>query len=332
MSCLQKGKNAPTMADVAREAGVALGTVSRVVNGLQVGEEFKNKVEAAIQRLGYQYNSSGRTLRTGNTNTIAFIIPNTINPYFALLVHHINIALEKRNCKMLLCFSEYDTNREIEYIQMARQNQVDGIIALTYNPHLTIPADVPFVTIDRFFSVSVPCVASDNFSGGYLAAKKLYELGCHRLAFMRIGSTVTNEPSKRKDGFVSACVEMGLPFEVIALEDGAPYADFEKFLADHLKNGKLDFDGLFLGTDMLAWMIVQTLRKMGLRVPEDVQIIGFDGIRSFGTLDFAVSTIVQPVQEIAEACVSTVLSKHLSNVPSLICLPVKYAYGGTTKA
>ena len=96
------------MADVAREAGVALGTVSRVVNGLQVGEEFKTKVEEAIQRLGYQYNSNGRILRTGNTNTIAFIIPNTINPYFALLVHHINIALEKRNCKMLLCFSEYD--------------------------------------------------------------------------------------------------------------------------------------------------------------------------------------------------------------------------------
>lgn len=328
---MQKEKNAPTMADVAREAGVALGTVSRVVNGLQVGDEFKTKVEEAIQRLGYQYNSSGRILRTGNTNTIAFIIPNTINPYFALLVHHINIALEKRNCKMLLCFSEYDKNRETEYIQMARQNQVDGIIALTYNPDLTIPADVPFVTIDRFFSVSVPCVAADNFGGGYLAAKKLYELGCRHLGFMRTGSTVTNEPSKRKDGFVSACVEMGLPFEVIALEDGAPYTEFEKFLSDHMKNGKLAFDGLFLGTDMLAWMIVQTLKKMGLRVPEDVQVIGFDGIRSFGVLDLVVSTIVQPVQEIAEACVSTVLSKHLSNVPSLICLPVKYAYGGTTK-
>ena len=328
---LQKEKNAPTMADVAREAGVALGTVSRVVNGQQVGEEFRAKVEEAIQRLGYQYNNSGRTLRTGSTNTIAFIIPNTINPYFALLVHHVNIALEKRNCKMLLCFTEYDTNRETEFIQMARQNQVDGIIALTYNPGLTIPADVPFVTIDRFFSTSVPCIASDNFGGGWLAAHKLKELGCTNVAFMRIGSSLTNEPSKRKDGFVSACVELGLSFEVIALEDGAPYAEFEKFLTDHMENGKLAFDGLFTGTDMLAWMIIQTLKKMGLRVPEDVQVIGFDGIRTFGILDYVVSTIVQPVQEIAEACVSTVLSKHLSTVPSLICLPVKYAFGGTTK-
>lgn len=319
------------MADVAQEAGVALGTVSRVVNGQPVGEEFRIKVDEAIQRLGYQYNNSGRTLRTGNTNTIAFIIPNTINPYFALLVHHINIALEKRSCKMLLCFSEYDTSREIEFIQMARQNQVDGIIALTYNPSLTIPADVPFVTIDRFFSSSVPCIASDNFGGGWLAAHKLKELGCTNVAFMRIASPLPNEPTKRKDGFVSACVELGLPFEVMALDDEQPFSEIENFLQSHIKDNRFSFDGLFIGTDSLAWQVIQRLRGMHIRVPEDVQVIGFDGIRMFGDQEPIVSTIVQPVQEIAEACVSTVLSKHLSNVPSLICLPVTYAYGGTTK-
>ncbi len=320
------------MADVAREAGVALGTVSRVVNGQQVGEEFRTRVNDAIRRLGYQYNSSGRTLRTGSTNTIAFIIPNTVSPYFALLVHHINIALEKRDCKMLLCFSEYDKCREIEYIQMARQNQVDGIIALTYNPSLSIPADIPFVTIDRFFSSSVPCIASDNFGGGWLAAHKLKEFGCTRLAFMRIASSVTNEPSKRKDGFVSACVEMGLPFDIMAQEDGQPFSEIVDFLRSHVHEGRFDFDGLFIGTDSLAWQVIQLLRGMNIRVPEDVQVIGFDGIRMFGDLEPVVSTIVQPVQEIAEACVSTVLSRHLSNVPSLICLPVTYLYGGTTKA
>ena len=328
---MAKERSGPTMVDVAREAGVALGTVSRVINGEQVGEEFKEKVNAAIQRLGYQYNISGRALRTNSTNTVAFIIPNTINPYFGLLVHHINMALEKRDYKMMLCFSEYDRHRETEYIQMVRQNRVDGIIALTYNPDLTIPEDIPFVTIDRFFSVSVPCVASDNFGGGWMAAYKLRELGCKNVAFLRVGSTLTNEPSKRKDGFVAACVEMGLPFEVMALEDGAPFSEFERFLAEHTKNNRLAFDGLFVGTDVLAWQLIQVLEKMGHRVPEDVQVIGFDGIRMFGDLDYVVSTIVQPVTEIAEACVSTVLSRHLSNVPSLICLPVRYACGGTTR-
>ncbi len=208
---------------------------------------------------------------------------------------------------------------------------MDGIIALTYNPDLKIPDDIPFVTIDRFFSVSVPCIASDNFGGGWLAARRLKELGCKNVAFMRFGSTLTNEPSKRKDGFVSACVELGLPFEVMALEDGQPFSEFERFLADHIIDGKLSFDGLFIGTDYLAWQIIKTLEKMGIRVPEDVQVIGFDGIRMFGDQEYVVSTIVQPVQEIAETCVSTVLSKHLSGVPSLICLPVTYACGGTTK-
>ncbi len=319
------------MADVAREAGVALGTVSRVVNGEQVGEEFREKVNAAIQQLGYQYNTSGRALRTDRTNTIALIIPNTINPYFALLVNHINIALEKRNYRMMLCFSEYDRDREAEFIRMARQNRVDGIIALSYNPRLEIPEGIPFVTIDRFFSSSVPCVAADNFGGGRLAAVKLKELGCTRVAFMRIGSTITNEPSKRRDGFISACVELNLPFDQIALEDGQPYEEFVKFLIRNTAKGKLAFDGLFVGTDSLAWQIIQTLKQMGIRVPEDVQVIGFDGIRMFGDQEPVLSTIVQPAQEIAETCVSMVLSGHMSNVPSLVCLPVAYAAGGTTR-
>ena len=293
---MPKVNSNPTMADVAREAGVALGTVSRVVNGEQVGKEFRDKVQEAIRKLGYQYNASGRALRTDSTSTIAVIIPNTLNPFFGMLVYHINIALEKRNYKMLLCFTEYDRDRETEFIQLAQQNRVDGIIALTYHPRLVIPEGIPFVTIDRFFSSSVPCVASDNFGGGYLAARTLKELGCTNVAFMRTGSTITNEPSKRRDGFVSACVEMGLPFEVICLEDNDPFERFVKFLEGHLVNGRMSLDGLFVGTDSLAWRIICVLRKMNVRVPEDVQVIGFDGIRMFGEQEMIVSTIVQPVQ------------------------------------
>ena len=324
-------RSGSTMLDVAREAGVALGTVSKVVNGQPVGEEYRIRVQAAIERLGYQYNDSGRALRTDRTDTVALIIPNTINPYFALLVHYINLELEKRNYRMLLCFTEYSRSREMEFIRLAQQNRVEGIIALTYNPHLTIPEGLPFVTIDRFFSTSVPCIAADNFGGGMMAARKLRDLGCTRTAFLRIGSALTNEPSKRKDGFVSGCVEQGLSYELKLLEDEQPLSEFERFLSDHMAGGRLAFDGLFVGTDSLAWQVIRMLGRMGVRVPEDVQVIGFDGIRMFGDQEPVVSTIVQPVPEIAEACVSTVLSRHLSTVPSLICLPVTYLAGGTTQ-
>ncbi len=328
---MSKSKDLPTMLDVAKEAGVAVGTVSKVVNHQPVGTEFRSRVEAAIEKLGYQYNTAGRALRTDSTNIIALIIPNTINPFFALLTHHINIALEKRRYRMLLCFTEYDRNREEEMIQMARTNRVDGIIALTYNPSLKIPEGISFVTIDRFFSSSVPCVASDNFAGGRIAAKKLYSLGCRHIAIMRIGSRLTNEPSKRKDGFVSACVELGVRFEVVEEPDETPRSVFlekiERFRADP----DLPLDGIFFGTDMLAWQMIQDMQKRGISVPKDVQVIGYDGIRMFGDQTPVLSTIVQPVQEIAETCVSTVLSSHMSAMPSLICLPVHYLKGGTTK-
>lgn len=325
-----KKKTAATMSDVAREAGVALGTVSNVINGQRVGESYRLKVEAAVKKLNYQVNNNARSLKTDHTNTIAFIVPNTITPYFALLTHHINMALERRNYKMLLCFTEYNREREQDFIQMVRQNRADGIIALTYNPHLEIPDDIPFVTIDRFFSVSVPCVASDNFAGGRMAACELAKRGCKRVAFMRIGSLLTNEPSKRKDGFISGCMEFGLSYECLLLNDGMPASGFEDFLRSHMENGSLAFDGLFCGTDTVAYQVISMLRAMGLRVPEDVQVIGFDGIRMFGDLDYVCSTIEQPVANIAEACVSMILSPDFKGLPSLICLPVTYADGGTT--
>ena len=330
---MEKTNYHPTMADVAKEAGVALGTVSKVVNNQRVGETYRQKVEDAIERLGYRYNNSGRALRTNQTGTIALILPNTVHPYFALLVHHINAALSRRNYRMLLFLTQGDHSQELECIRLASQNRVDGIIALTYTPHLEIPEGIRFVTIDRFFSHSIPCVASDNFSGGQLAVHKLHEFGCRKLLLLHSTSALRNEPNKRKDGFVSACEELKLSYQTLQLvEENITQTEvFEEFLASHVHNGQFDFDGIFCCSDLVAWSAKCTMQRMNIRVPEDVQIIGFDGIRMFGTHDYITSTIVQPVPEIAEVCVSTVLSEDFSSISSLICLPVKFAYGGTTK-
>ena len=108
-------------------------------------------------------------------------------------------------------------------------------------------------------------------------------------------------------------------------------AEFAVFLDDHLQDGVLEFDGIFCVTDRLAYQIVQLLRLMGLRVPEDVQVIGFDGLRIFGDMDYYCSTMFSRGR-IAETCVEVVLNENRANTPSLLCLPVSYAYGGTTKA
>lgn len=231
---------------------------------------------------------------------------------------------------MLLCSTDYDTSLEQEYITMAQQNKVDGIIGLTYNPNLIIEESTPFVAIDRSMGPKIPCVASDNFAGGQLAAEKLADLGCKNVAFLRTGSSLTNEPNKRKAGFENGCLSRSLKYEMKILNDGEPFEEFEKFLTEHIYNGKLSFDGIFCVTDSLAFSITQILQKLGQKIPEDVQIIGFDGVRHFGNKDYVCSTIVQPVSEIAEMCVELLLQENMPTRPPLVCLPVTYAYGGTT--
>ncbi len=327
---MKKENSAPTMKDVAREAGVALGTVSKVVNGFPVGDSYKLRVEEAIKKLNYQVNSYAQGLKASKTCTVALLIPNTQVPFFASLTYYINLALLKRKYKMLLCSTDSDLKLEQEYIIMAQQNKVDGIIGLTYNPNLIIEENTPFVSIDRSMGPKIPCVACDNFAGGQLAAEKLADFGCKNVAFLRIGSSLTNEPNKRKAGFENGCLSRGLDYEMKILNDGDSFDEFESFLVDHMDHGKLLFDGIFCVTDTLAYSIMKILHKLGQRVPKDVQLIGFDGTRHLGEKDYVCSTIVQPIPEIAEMCVELLLQENMPAKPPLVCLPVTYAYGGTT--
>lgn len=329
---MNKTNSAPTMKDVAREAGVALGTVSKVINGIPVGESYRVRVEEAIKKLNYRVNSYAKGLKSNRTFNVAVMVPNLISPFFSKLVNCINKNLAQRGYRMLLCATDYDPEQEQNYVIMAEQQKVDGIICLSYNPNLQVSEDVPLISIDRYFGAHIPCVASDNYGGGVLAAQTLVKNGCKNLAFMRVGSRLTNEPNKRKDGFINACENMDIPYTLKIIDDGTPYSAFEEFLQEHLHDGKLDFDGIFCVTDTLAHQIIGSLHRMGLRVPEDVQVIGYDGIRHFGDLDYTCSTIVQPVEEMAEVCVDLVLDKKEdAKAPSLICLPVHYSFGGTTK-
>ncbi|MGN1141952.1 MAG: LacI family DNA-binding transcriptional regulator [Oliverpabstia sp.] len=328
---MRNKNSAPTMKDVALEAGVALGTVSKVINGLPVGESYRIRVEEAIRKLDYHVNSYAQGLKSNKTYTVALLIPNTYHPYFGKLVYQINLSLLKRKYRMLLCSTEYDPGLEQEYVKMAQQNKVDGIIGLTYNPNLQVDATIPFISIDRTISPQIPCIASDNFAGGQMAAEKLADLGCKNVAFLRIGSSLTNEPNKRKAGFENGCLARNLSYSMKILEDGSSLDEIEAFLKDHMHDGKLDFDGLFCVTDRMVYDVRKILKRMNVRVPEDVQMIGFDGIRNFGDSDYICSTIVQPVAELAEMCVELLLQENMAAKPPLVCLPVSYMYGGTTK-
>lgn len=327
-----KHNSAPTMKDVALEAGVALGTVSKVFNDLPVGESYRLRVEEAARKLGYQVNSYARGLKTNRTFTVALILPNITDPFFSALAQGAYESLSARQYRMLLSLTSSNPEAEQRCIRMVQQNKVDGIIGLTYNPNLEVDPALPYVSIDRYFGPNVPCVSSDNFGGGQMAAEKLLELGCRHPLFLRVGSRVPGESDKRGDGFESACRRRGVKCDSLRLNDEDGLVEpFRAFLSQHMKDGRLEYDGIFCATDALTIHIRGMLSELGLRVPEDVQLIGFDGIRRFTTGDLYCSTIIQPIPRLAETCVDLLLREDRSNLPRLICLPVTYASGGTTR-
>lgn len=323
--------NAPTMKDVAREAGVSLGTVSKVINGIPVGEPYRRKVEAATKKLGYQVNNYARGLKTNKTNCVSLVMPSLRHPFFAALTDELTNCLMRIGYRSLLMTTNYDSVAEKNCFQLAQQNKIDGIIALSYSPNLVADDSVPVVTIDRHFSVGIPCVSSDNYRGGELAAQKLIALGCRNLLFFRIGPNIYGEADKRGPGFENACRMEKVLHQSLYLSDADTEAPFFRFLEEHIQNGKLEFDGIFCNSDGLAVRVCEFLRSKEIRIPEDVQIIGYDGIVDFATGRYICSTIVQPISEMAQTAVKSLLSGDSALSPANISLPVHFAPGGTTR-
>lgn len=337
MGINMKKQSAPTMKDVAREAGVALGTVSKVINGLPVGEEYRLKVENAIHKLNYEVNMYARGLKVQRSNIITLIIPDALNPFFASFAHYVEYALYEQGFRMVLCCANGIPEKEIAYLTMASQNQSDGVIALTYSDigsHLL--GNLPMVTFDRLFENSfIPRVASDNYNGAIAATEKLLELGCKRPAFIRFSSQFPGEADKRIDGYLKVCSDHKIEPVILDKRDYDDYSSciYHFVTSQRSSSGSLTFDGVFSNTDSHACLMHQILTDLHYRVPEDIQIIGFDGIRQFGDPagKLFVSSMCQPVKELAETCVELVLAQERSTLPSLTLLPVRYQPGGTTK-
>ena len=326
-----KKTNNPTMKDVAKEAGVALGTVSKVINGIPVGESYRLRVEDAIEKLGYRVNSYARGLKTNRTNCVALLMPSLYHPFFAILTDELTACLMRHGYRSMLMITNYDPEAEKKCLILGHENKVDGVIALTYSPDLKPDDSTPMVTIDRHCGDSIPCVSSDNLHGGEMAVEKLAELGCRRLLFMGVASDVPGEVDKRGVGFEAACRRLQIEHERIILHDADGEAPFYAFLQEHLHDGRLDFDGIFCNTDRLVCRIRAFLAERGVRIPQDVQLIGYDGITDYATGRHACSTIVQPIAQMAETAVRLLLNDGEASAPRNICLPVRYAPGGTTK-
>ena len=318
-----------TMKDVAKLAGVSVGTVSRVINQEQgIKEITLKKVQQAIDELGYIPDVYARGMKKNKTETIALIVPSVWHPFFGEFAFHVEVELSKKGYKLLLC-NISGPKRELDYITMLQQNKVDGII--TYSPiEDYLSSNIPFVSIDRTYEdKAIACVSSDNQKGAELAAQVLISKGGTHFGFIGGHNKTINETKKRRLFFEKTILEAGFPCEVLDLEE--PYDNFleevEVFLRQHP-----EIDALFTINDFTAIDAISILEKLGKKVPEDVQVVGYDGIRQAEERTQYLSTIRQPIEEMAtEAvqCLLDILDKK--DRPLQITLPISYLEGKTTK-
>ncbi len=320
-----------TMKDVGALAKVGVGTVSRVLNSSgSVKESTRRKVEAAMKELNYIPNAYARGLKMNKTNTVALIIPTIWHPFFSEFAYYVESNLAEHKYKMLLCNSDVSSDKELEYIQMVQENKVDGIIGITYSDlDNFVSSHLPFVTIDRHFKEETVCVTSDNFHAGQLAVEKLVEKGCKKLGYVGTHSRFPSETTKRRDGFEAQAEQMGVPYAIYDGED--PVMEFKQEIRTFFEKNP-DVDGVFTHTDFIALDILEVLDELKRKVPEEVQIIGCDGIKMEAGRKQFLSTIRQPVDLMAKAAVEKIIQVIDGEpVKTKITLPVHYLEGSTTK-
>ncbi len=307
--------------DVAREAGVSVATVSRIMNNRgSISEKTRQRVYAVMRELDYQPNEMARYLQTGRSHIIGLVIPYIDHPFFSLLTAAVSDACQSRGYRLMLCTSGDHPDREQDMIAMLRGNKVDGILITSRAESAAMYAELsmPVVSIERTIP-QVPSISCDNYAGGVLAAQALQRAGCSRV--LAVGNVVKSflPGSLRHDGFREECRRLGLSFDFFLLDpdDLTASKGFQQLMQLYP-----NVDGYFVTGDMLAVRLVKELQDCGKAAPRDYKLVGFDGLDISSYFDL--STVAQPIREMGELAVETLLRRIEGQlVPSQAILPVR---------
>jgi DNA-binding LacI/PurR family transcriptional regulator len=329
-----------TLQDVAQLAGVSRSAVSRTFTpGASVGHATRLKVLEASTKLGYRPNVIARTLATRRSRVIAIVVSYLQNQFYPLFVERSSQLLQKHGYHVLLFVSDgHETGKpEVDDLVLEMmQYQVDGIIlasvtlssALAKNCHV---AGVPVVMFNRVAPVpGVHSVASDNIGGGRLAARMLIDCGFRRIAFIA-GLEDSSTNRDREQGFVEELATAGL--RMFGREVGNYSFEHAASATRNLFAGNETPEAIFVANDHMAFAVLDTLRlDLGLRVPDDVAVIGFDNVPQSSWGGYRLTTIEQNLDLMTEAAVG-ILINQLSGADDAVrrvVTPVKVIARSTT--
>lgn len=316
-----------TISDVAKEAGLAVATVSRIMNNRgYISEEARKKVEAAAEKLNYRPNELARSLSKQKNNTIGIIVPHIVHPYFAKLISNIEKSASDRKYKILLCNTREEHKREQEYLDMCVSNRLMGVIlgSSVLEPESLVKLNIPIITIERYLGQGTASIVCDNFQGGVMAANHLIDKGCRYL--INFGGVENNSmpADEREEGFLHTCRARGVAGTSVKSKADEyymmEYHDYiEKILKEHP-----EADGIFASSDIIAAQVIQVCTRMGIRIPDRMKLVGFDDVNVAALTTPSITTIRQPVKEIADMAVDLLIRSAQGEViPTKVTLSVK---------
>ena len=306
-----------SIAEIAQICNVSKSTVSRVINNNPngVGEETRQKVLATIQEMGYRPNALARSVATSRSNTIGVIIPDVSNFFYPKIIKGITDYMDTKDYAVIVCNSDYQPEREARHLLSLIDKRVDGIILCSGISNHEFLSQfrqyrVPLVLLGRTFdsSLSDASISGDNVKGAYKSASYLIRGGNRRIVYIE-GNPDISGSRQRLEGYHQAHATAGLPVFSELIISGEYSIDYGKKAVMELLDKHVEFDAIMTGSDLIAIGVVSQLLKQGIRVPDDIEVVGFDNIELSSVFNPPLSTISKPHYDMAQH-----IAKHLVKV------------------
>lgn len=308
-----------TMKLVAEMSGVSITTVSHVINNTRVvSKDVRDRVESVIQQLNYVPSAIARSLKNDRSNTIGMMIPNNSNPYFAEVIQGVEDASFEQGFNIILCNAYDDPEKQLEYIRVLMSKRIDGLILVSSGTDeslakLLAEVNVPKVLVDREVAgVSADFIEADHEQGAYLATRYLIELGHREIACVS-GPQELLPCQDRISGYHRALHEAGLTEkpEYLIYSDFTSqggYAAFEQML--HLPNRP---SAIFASNDLMAFGGICAAHAAGIRIPDQLSVVGYDDIALASFCTPPLTTVAQPKYEIGSVTAKTLIERIVNS-------------------
>lgn len=334
----------PTSFDIAALAGVSQPTVSRALSGNpSVSAETRERVLDAARQLHYTVDKNASGLRKRQSRTIALLFfedptpdDTLINPFYLSMVGSLTRACASRGYDLLISMQQLSGDWHVDYED---SRKADGILLLGYGDYLTarprleqlVDQGTHFVRWGAAKAGQVgTTVGSDNEQGGYLAGKHLIDRGRKSIAFLGTVTEDCPEFVERWTGYQRALAEAGLVQDGRLRLDASPTEEAGRAAALKLLEQGAPFDGIFATSDLVAIGAMRALHEAGIKVPEEVSIVGFDDLAAARMAEPAITTVAQDTRLAAEKLVETLIAKIEELAPDSLLLPVRLVVRGSS--